>query len=160
MRCRDGVAAVIVKLAILSVLLLALFLLPMDQSPLLAQESTDVRGQVANGTEGAEIPGDLNMLMLITGADGVLSGTGQTTPDAQGRFVFEDVPVRDGDAYTISVDHLGVFYGTTLDRSGLSEGIEVTVFETTRDASIIEFERQVMVIAAVDKGEQRVSVIE
>ena len=100
------------------------------------------------------------MLMLITGADGVLSGTGQTTPDAQGRFVFEDVPVRDGDVYTISVDHLGVFYGTTLDRSGLSEGIEVTVFETTRDASIIEFERQVMVIAAVDKGEQRVSVIE
>ena len=144
----------IVKRAILSVLLLALFLLPMDQSPLLAQESTDVRGQVANGTEGAEIPGDLNMLMLITGADGVLSGTGQTTPDAQGRFVFEDVPVRDGDIYTISVDHLGVFYGTTLDRSGLSEDIEVTVFETTRDASIIEFERQVMVIAAVDKDGQ------
>ena len=150
----------IVKLAILSVLLLALFLLPVDQSPLLAQESTDVRGQVANGTEGAEIPGDLNMLMLITGADGVLSGTGQTTPDAQGRFVFEDVPVRDGDTYTISVDHLGVFYGTTLDRSGLSEDIEVTVFETTRDASIIEFERQVMVLAAVDRGEQLVSVIE
>ena len=43
----------IVKLAILSVLLLAHFLLPMAQSPLLAPESADVRGQVANGTEGA-----------------------------------------------------------------------------------------------------------
>ena len=149
----------IVKIAILAALAVALYLLPVEGTPLLAQENTEIFGQVVNGTEGAALPDDLNMLMLITGPDGVLSGTGQTTPDPQGRFVFEDVQVKDGDTYTISVDHLGVFYGASLDSSSLSEDLQVTIFETTRDASIIQLERQVMVIVAVDKSEQ-LSVIE
>ena len=149
----------IVKIAILAALAVALYLLPVEGTPLLAQENTEIFGQVVNGTEGAALPDDLNMLMLITGPDGALSGTGQTTPDPQGRFVFEDVQVKDGDTYTISVDHLGVFYGASLDSSSLSEDLQVTIFETTRDASIIQLERQVMVIVAVDKSEQ-LSVIE
>ena len=149
----------IVKIAILAALAVALYLLPVEGTPLLAQENTEIFGQVVNGTEGAALPDDLNMLMLITGPDGALSGTGQTTPDPQGRFVFEDVQVKDGDTYTISVDHLGVFYGASLESSSLSEDLQVTIFETTRDASIIQLERQVMVIVAVDKSEQ-LSVIE
>lgn len=152
-------AILIVKIAILAALAVALYLLPVEGTPLLAQENTEIFGQVVNGTEGAALPDDLNMLMLITGPDGALSGTGQTTPDPQGRFVFEDVQVKDGDTYTISVDHLGVFYGASLDSSSLSEDLQVTIFETTRDASIIQLERQVMVIVAVDKSEQ-LSVIE
>ena len=149
----------IVKIAILAALAVALYLLPVEGTPLLAQENTEIFGQVVNGTEGAALPDDLNMLMLITGPDGALSGTGQTTPYPQCRFVFEDVQVKDGDTYTISVDHLGVFYGASLDSSSLSEDLQVTIFETTRDASIIRLERQVMVIVAVDKSEQ-LSVIE
>jgi len=159
MRRRDCATTLITKITILAVLAVALYLLPVEGTPLLAQENTEVRGQVVNGTEGAALPDDLNMLMLITGSDGVLSGTGQTTPDPKGRFVFEDVQVKDGDTYTISVDHLGVFYGASIDSSSLSEDFQVTIFETTRDASIIRFERQVMVIVAMDKSEQ-LSVIE
>lgn len=135
-------------------------LLPFGGSSLLAQESTDVRGQVINGTAGAEIPDDLSVLMLITGADGRLAGTGQTSPDAEGRFIFEDVQVQDGNTYTVSVDHLGVFYGMSLFPDGLADDLVLTVYETTRDASIIEVERQVMVIATVEKDEQLVSAIE
>ena len=155
-----------VKLTLLFVLAAALYLIPFGgfsistQKSTLAQEATEVRGQVVNGTAGAEIPDDLSVLMLITDIEGNLSGTGQVTPDAEGRFVFEDVQVKDGNIYTISVDHLGVFYGESLSTDSLSEDLLLTVYETTRNASIIEVERQVMVIATVDKSDQLVSAIE
>ena len=149
-----------IKLALLPVLAVALYLLSMGGTAILAQETIDLHGQVVNGTEGAEIPDDLSVLMLINNVDGMLSGTGQATPDAEGRFVFENVQVEAGSSYTVSVDHLGIFYGTSLDVAGLSDELTLTVFETTRDASIIRVERQVMVLAAVDKGDQLVSAIE
>jgi hypothetical protein len=126
----------------------------------LAQEATTVRGQVINGTADAEIPEALSVLMLITGADGRLAGTGQANADSDGDFVFENVQVEDGSTYTVSVDHLGVFYGTSLTHDNLAEELTLTVYETTRDASVIHVERQVMVIAAVDKDNQSVSAIE
>jgi hypothetical protein len=151
---------VIMKLTFLAVLALAVFLIPGNGAFLQAQETAEVRGQVVNGTEGGELPDDLSVLMLITGADGRLSGTGQASPDDDGRFVFEDVEVNEGDTYTVSVDHLGIFYGTSLDASDLDDDLVLTIYETTRDASIIEVQRQVMVIAAVSKGDQTVSAIE
>tara|TARA_B110000196_G_scaffold315037_1_gene324039 strand:+ start:68 stop:1261 length:1194 start_codon:yes stop_codon:yes gene_type:complete len=137
-----------------------LTLFPFGGPAILAQEATTVRGQVINGTADAEIPEALSVLMLITGADGRLAGTGQANADSDGDFVFENVQVEDGSTYTVSVDHLGVFYGTSLTHDNLAEELTLTVYETTRDASVIHVERQVMVIAAVDKDNQSVSAIE
>ena len=150
----------IVKLCLLPALAAALYLFPSGGAALLAQQTTDVHGQVVNGTDGAEIPDDLNVLMLITAADGRLAGTGQAEPDAQGRFVFEDVQIEEGGSYTVSVNHRGVFYGVSLDAGGLAGDLLLTVFETTQDASIIHVERQVMVVAALDKNDRLVSVLE
>ncbi len=149
-----------VKLSLLAAVAIALYLFPIGGLSLLAQETTDVHGQVVNGTEGADLPDDLSVLMLITGPDGRLAGTGQAEPDGQGRFVFENVEIIDGGSYTVSVDHLGVFYGTSLAADGLADGLLLTIFETIKDASIIQVERQVMVIAAVDKDDRLVSAIE
>ena len=148
------------KLGLLTVLAVTLTLFPFGGSAILAQEATTVRGQVINGTADAEIPEALSVLMLITGADGRLAGTGQANADSDGDFVFENVQVEDGSTYTVSVDHLGVFYGTSLTHDNLAEELTLTVYETTRDASVIHVERQVMVIAAVDKDNQSVSAIE
>jgi hypothetical protein len=142
------------------VLAVTLTLFPFGGPAILAQEATTVRGQVINGTADAEIPEALSVLMLITGADGRLAGTGQANADSDGDFVFENVQVEDGSTYTVSVDHLGVFYGTSLTHDNLAEELTLTVYETTRDASVIHVERQVMVIAAVDKDNQSVSAIE
>lgn len=150
----------IVKLALLLLVATTLYLIRPVETPLLAQETVDVHGQVVNGTEGAELPDDLSVLMLITSGAGMLTGTGQTEPDAQGRFVFEDIQVDPGGSYTVSVDHLGIFYGTSFGVDGISDDVLLTVYETTGDASIITVERQVMVIAAVDRGDQLVSAIE
>lgn len=148
------------KLVLLVVLAVALSLCPFVGPAILAQETTTVRGEVVNGTAGADIPDDLSVLMLISGADGRLAGTGQASPEPDGSFVFDDVQVEDGSTYTVSVDHMGVFYGTSLTHDNLDEGLTLTVYETTLDASIIQVERHVMVIAAVDKNDQLVSTIE
>jgi len=138
-----------VKLFLLMAVAVALFLFPLEGGSLRAQESTDVHGRVVNGTEGEEIPEDLSVLMLVTAANGRLAGTGQTAPDAQGRFVFEDVQIEEGSSYTFSVDNQGVFYGMSLGVAGLAEDLVVTVFETTRDASIIRVDQHVMVVVAL-----------
>ena len=118
-----------VKLFLLMAVAVALFLFPLEGGSLRAQESTDVHGRVVNGTEGEEIPEDLSVLMLVTAANGRLAGTGQTAPDAQGRFVFEDVQIEEGSSYTFSVDNQGVFYGMSLGVAGLAEDLVVTVLD-------------------------------
>ncbi len=120
-----------------------------------AQEPLSIRGRVVNGTAGFSAPGDLVALMLITGPDGTLSGTGQApviyTDDAPGgTFVFEDVlRVAEG-AYALSVDYDGVFYGLTLTPDELAGEQVITVYEPTEDAGIMVVDRQVMVITGFD----------
>lgn len=148
------------KLVLIAVAVFAAFLMVLWESGLQAQETTDVHGMVVNGTEDAALPDDLNVLILITTASGQLSGTGQASPDRQGRFVFEDVQVREGNSYTVSVDYLGIFYGESLGAAGLADDLTLTIFETTKDASIIDVKRQVMIIAAMDESAQTLSAIE
>ena len=126
----------------------------------------DVRGRVVNGTEGFGVPDDANLaaLMLITGADGALAGTGQAVVGADGGFVFEDTRVVVGGSYTLSVDYGGVFYGLTLAAADLADGGEddvvIAVYEATEDAGIIVVDRQVMVITDLDAPERMAAATE
>ena len=144
----------------LSVLVIGSLLTILGGTPALAQKAVDLRGQVVNGTEGSVIPDSLSVLMLITGLDGRLSGSGQAVTDAEGRFLFEDVQVIAGDSYTVSVNHLGVFYGMSFEAEDFPEELVLTIFEATQDASVIKIARQVMVIAGVDASSQTLSAIE
>ena len=83
----------------LSVLVIGSLLTILGGTPALAQKTVDLRGQVVNGTEGSVIPDSLSVLMLITGLDGRLSGSGQAVTDAEGRFLFEDVQVIAGNSF-------------------------------------------------------------
>ena len=127
--------------------------------------TVDVRGRVVNGTEGFGVPDDANLaaLMLITGADGALAGTGQAVVAADGGFVFEDTRVVVGGSYTLSVDYGGVFYGLTLAAADLVDGgdeVVIAVYEATEDAGIIVVDRQVMVITDLDAPERMAAVTE
>ena len=69
-----------VKLGLLAALAIVLYLSTLGGLSLLAQETVNIRGRVVNGTEGAELPAELNVLMLITGpnsssTNGILSQT-------------------------------------------------------------------------------------
>ena len=125
-----------------------------------AQETLAIKGRVVNGTSGGEIPGDLTVLMLVTGPDGTLSGTGQVLAEPDGSFEFDAVSVVPGGSYTISVDYESVFYGQTLLSEQLVDEVLITVYEPTEDAGIIHVERQVMVISGFDLSERTATATE
>lgn len=135
---------------------LALWLPP----TLTAQETLTVRGRMVNGTAGAETPGGLPVLMLITGQDGTLAGTGQAQANPDGSFYLEDVALIEGAGYNISVDYGGVFYSQSLLPGQLADEVIITVHEATEDATIMRVDRQVMVISDFDAAERTATVTE
>ena len=154
------------SLAAVSSLLMALVLMAalvaispgrIDAQP---AEEFSIDGRVVNGTEGADLPGQLLVLMLVTGADGLLSGTGQAVAGADGRFTLENVKPVDGGNYTLSVDYGGVFYTSALAMDDLPDEVTLTVHEPTQDYRLIGVERQVMVLAAIDSGSRMINAIE
>ena len=118
------------------------------------QELLSVQGKVVNGTSGFTVPGDLTVLMLITGPDGTLAGTGQTLAEPDGSFVFENVTRVPEGVYTLSVDYGGVFYGLSLPANDLDGDKVIAVFEPTEDAQVIVVDRQVMVITGFDVSQR------
>ena len=125
-----------------------------------AQETISIRGRVVNGTAGFSTPDGLVVLMLITGPDGTLTGTGQTVAAPDGSFVFGDaLRVAEG-AYTLSVDYDGVFYGLTLAPDELAGEQVITVYEPTEDAGIMVVDRQVMVITGFDVPQRTATATE
>ena len=129
-------------------------------SVLPAQESLTIRGQVVNGTAGADTPGGLPVLLLITGPDGTLAGTGQAQANADGSFALEDVALMEGAGYNISVDYGGVFYGQSMLPGQLADEVIITVHEATEDATIMRVDRQVMVISDFDVAQRTATATE
>ncbi len=125
-----------------------------------AQETVTIRGRVVNGTPGAETPGGLPVLLLITGQDGTLTGTGQAQADADGSFVVEDVLLIEDASYNVSVDYGGVFYSRSLFADQLADEVVITVNEATEDAGIMRVDRQVMVISDFNVAERTATATE
>ena len=156
---RNPVNPLILKILILTVTLLALGLgVVSASSP--AQETVAVRGKVVNGTAGFSVPDGLVVLMLITGPDGTLAGTGQTVAAPDGSFAFDDAQRVAGGAYALSVDYGGVFYGLTLAPDELAGEQVITVYEPTEDAGIIVVDRHVMVVTGFDVTQRMATVTE
>ena len=125
-----------------------------------AQETISIRGKVVNGTAGFSVPDGLVVLMLITGPDGTLAGTGQTVAAPDGSFAFDDAQRVARGAYTLSVDYGGVFYGLTLAPGELAGEHVITVYEPTEDAGIIVVDRHVMVVTGFDVTQRMATVTE
>lgn len=153
-RLKGPLTSALLFMGVFGALLLAL------PATLTAQETLTVRGRVVNGTAGADTPGGLPVLLLITGQDGTLAGTGQVQANPDGSFVLEDVALMEGAAYNISVDYGGVFYGQSLLPSQLADEVIITVHEATEDAGIMRVDRQVMVISDFDVAERTATATE
>ncbi|MYC36091.1 MAG: hypothetical protein F4X66_04165 [Chloroflexi bacterium] len=146
------------------ILVISLILIITVQTAALAspssQETISIRGKVVNGTAGFSVPDGLVVLMLITGPDGTLAGTGQTVAAPDGSFAFDDAQRVAGGAYTLSLDYGGVFYGLTLAPDELSGEQVITVYEPTEDAGIIVVDRHVMVVTGFDVTQRMATVTE
>ena len=152
-------AAVLLRLAALGFVAVLAFT-AVGFGSVAAQETISIRGSVVNGTAGGELGEELQVLLLVTDADGGLLSTGQTSVDRDGGFVLDDVPRTDDGVYALRVNFDGVPYEKSLGLQEALDEVVITVYGATHDASQIRVTRQIMVIAGVDAGGREVAAIE
>jgi mono/diheme cytochrome c family protein len=101
----------------------------------------DITGSVANGTSGATVPSDLTVtLRVFNQSDGTPLDdlTRETTLNADGTYVFEDVSIENGRAYLTAVEYSGrnfasgIFLGTQ-NRFDLP----IIIYELTDDPNAV-----------------------
>lgn len=140
--------------------LVALFLVLSPAAAVHAQQSATVAGRIINGTEGASPPADIQVSLhtFSAGLQGVQ--TLETVTGASGAFRFDDVPVSTGGGYALAADYQGKTYSLLIGPDELSREVSLTVYESTRDVSVIEVDSHAMIIAAIDKSERVVEAVE
>ena len=98
-----------------------------------------VFGQIANGTEGGEIPGDLALMLHAWDEQGETVMLDDKA-DSSGAFRFENVPMQDGWAFAVMLSYYDVtfFSETTEVQPEIKElALPLIVYETTSDASAV-----------------------
>ena len=149
-----------VRLIWLAIIVSALMVFGLKPDSGSAQEKVSIKGRVVNGTSGADAPGALGVLLLATDQDGRVAATGQGVTDDTGVFEFDELPLLDAGQYVFSVDYAGILYGEVLLPGELSGGVEIEVFETTQDVTVVQVSRQVLVIAGVDRTGREITAVE
>lgn len=104
-----------------------------------------VEGAIVNGTEGADAPASVNVLLFVMNPAGeeVFTGIAEATDSV---YRFEDVPIAVNNAYFASAVYNDVTFVATLnlteDRvpSEPQLDLPVTVYEVTNDPSVIEID--------------------
>ncbi len=127
--------------------------------PARAQESVSLQGRLINGTEGAEVPANTTVLMHSLQTDGKLVATSEATTDAGGNFRFDDVPAGDILSHGVIVDYQGMRYSALLTPEDLALPVELTVYEATRDVSVVQVVRQALVIADINEKERELAAV-
>jgi hypothetical protein len=135
----------------LTILLFVIFLLAaapvaaQDDDPAPVDEETAVSGvitgQLVNGSDGAETPANLGIMLHVWDSEFNEKGLFDGETDADGRFQFDDVPFDPDFFYAVMTAYQEVTYfsvpmpvvegETTLD-------LEVPIFESTTDAGTVQ----------------------
>ena len=126
-----------------------------------AQESITLHGTVTNGSQGSgPLAPELPVLLLVSDQRGGLISTDLTTTDDAQRFRFEGLELVAGGSYTVGTEYAGVLYRATVMAEGLKEEINLAVYETTQDVSVVGVTSQVMVVAEIDEKHRQVTATE
>jgi hypothetical protein len=130
------------------------------QVPANAQESITVRGKVVNGTEGGSVAPGMPVFLHTFQRDSSSVSSMETTTDDSGGFRFDSVASTGDLGYAITMEYAGMRYSTLIGPEDLAGPVELLVYETTQDVSVIEVDHQALIITDVDEKEQQVAATE
>ena len=103
----------------------------------LNQETVALAGQVVNRTDGATLePGLLVTLHSFSQSSGVFLSQDATTDDS-GSFLFPNVELLQEGGYAVVTDYADTRYSTLFRPEDLDGPVELVVYETTQDISVI-----------------------
>lgn len=141
-------------------LLAALALLALLAAPAAAQEADGVIAvEVTNGTAGGAVPAGARAALLAF-RSGEIVGRHEGQVDSEGRLRFAGLDTSPDLTYGLAVQYQGVpyVYPTSLSfKDDPPAPVELTVYETTTDASALRFERAGMLVA---EGPDQITVLE
>ena len=123
-------------------------------------ETISVAGKIVNGTAGGNIPTGADIALHAIDGDAGGVATYNASSDDQGSFLFEGVVPLAGGSYVLVMDYAGMRYNSLIEEGEIDEPAELTVYEVTRDISVIEVVRQAMIIADIDPKEREIRVLE
>ena len=140
-------------LALLALLLPGLLLLP-GGAESQAEENGTMSGTVLNGTAGGGSTAGLPVTLTIFGLDETT--TQEAVTDEAGTFTFEEVPLSPEALYQLTAAYAEIEYIGSMGSLDSAEGLdgqEITVFETTEDASAIRASLLHLVIEADEESQ-------
>ena len=120
-----------------------------------------VSGVLVNGTRGGPIPAGATVLLHQFGADSGSVDTYETTTDADGAFRFGDMPpTPDGGSAAVVAIYGGTRYSEVLSPSETSDPVSLTVYELTRDVSVVATTEQSIIVAGIDTATRRMAAVQ
>ena len=129
-------------------------------TPVNAQELVTVQGQVVNGTQGATVAPDLTVFLHAFQQDSNEVSSLETTTDDSGGFRFDNVEPAGDIGYALTMDYAGMRYSTLIGPEDLTGTVELLVYETTQDVSVVQVDQQALIITNVDEKEQQIEAAE
>ena len=128
-----------------------------------AQDQPDsILGKVTNGTEGGELPADLEVsLKLIDLATGQIIDLESTAVDKDGIFGFSNLSIKHGSGllYRVVVNH-GI-YTPFVDMSTVEnwQNVRMTIYDETKSLEDITIGSYVMMIPNINARSREISVL-
>ena len=159
---RTIVQAGVLALAILAALLAGTY--SSKGSPQLAnaqeafhQQTITLKGQVVNRTEGATLQPGLQVTLHSFSQSSGAFITQDAATDDSGSFVFRDVELMQEGGYAVTMDYADAPYRTLVRPEDLGKRLELVVYETTQDISVIRVVSQALILTGVDPREQMIT---
>jgi len=124
-----------------------------------AQDPSILKGKVENGTAGAPLPAKLDILLHILESDRIVE-VRQTQSSPAGEFQFPNVTSRQGLAYLVSTEYLGVVY--TQELTDLSQGsiAILRVHEPTTSSENIRITGNTLLVGGEKPQPGRLDILE
>ena len=128
--------------------------------PVNAQVVYDVRGYVVNETKDSVIPDGLEIILHTFDPDGGPVETNKTIVDSDGYFEFIAIQENVDLKYFITVEHDSFKYNKEILPDALGDPVKITVYDKTRDPTVVTFDTHIFVVADVSPADQNVSIVE
>ncbi|MFB3119217.1 MAG: hypothetical protein ACE1Y2_01660 [Stenotrophomonas maltophilia] len=153
---------VVLALTILAALLAGFHSSQGSPQPVVARGSFNqvtvaLAGQVVNRTDGATLePGLRVTLHSFSQSSGVFLSQDAATDDS-GSFFFPKVELLQEGGYAVTTGYAETRYSTLFRPEDLDGPVELVVYETTQDISVIRVVHQALILTEVDPSQQMIT---
>jgi hypothetical protein len=144
---------------LLRALVLVMLAAHMIPATVAAETNGTISGTVINGTNGEPVS-NIDVVLSRFASQSPDSVDISTTADDEGRFTFTDLDTSPGLVYAASVRHQRVLYSSGMLRFDREPTLAttLTVFDPTRDESVVEVQARGLIITDINGADGIVSV--